>query len=311
MGIPYFDAHCDTLSVLHSRGAEWSLGANAAEVDIDRLSAYSPAAQVFAIWGGHYEEKLALLRRSLARDGRAVLCRTAEEVRKANAAGKVAALLSVEGAEILGCSIERLREARERDGLAMINLCWNSDNALCGSAFGAGTGLTEKGREFVRECQRIGVAVDMSHAGERTFWDTLEIAEKPIIASHSDSAALCSTFPRNLTDAQFEALVRCGGGAGINLCPDFLSDGGADIDDAVRHIEHFLALGGEQAVFIGADFDGIDATPRGISGVQDMERLYDALLARNYPDELVGDIFYGNLLRILERTGATQEESTR
>ena len=69
--------------------------------------------------------------------------------------------------------------------------------------------------------------------------------------------------------------------------------------------------GGEQAVFIGADFDGIDATPRGIAGVQDMERLYDALLARNYPDELVGDIFYGNLLRILERTGATQEESTR
>lgn len=64
-------------------------------------------------------------------------------------------------------------------------------------------------------------------------------------------------------------------------------------------------------MFIGADFDGIDATPRGISGVQDMERLYDALLARNYPDELVGDIFYGNLLRILERTGATQEESTR
>ena len=63
MGIPYFDAHCDTLSVLHSRGAEWSLGANAAQVDIDRLSAYSPAAQVFAIWGGHYEEKLALLRR--------------------------------------------------------------------------------------------------------------------------------------------------------------------------------------------------------------------------------------------------------
>ena len=133
----------------------------------------------------------------------------------------------------------------------------------------------------------------------------------PSACKASSSAALCSTFPRNLTDAQFEALVRCGGGAGINLCPDFLSDGGADIDDAVRHIEHFLALGGEQAVFIGADFDGIDATPRGISGVQDMERLYDALLARNYPDELVGDIFYGNLLRILERMGATQEESTR
>lgn len=301
MGIPYFDAHCDTLSVLHSRGAEWSLGANAAEVDIDRLSAYSPAAQVFAIWGGHYEEKLALLRRSLARDGRAVLCRTAEEVRKANAAGKVAALLSVEGAEILGCSIERLREARERDGLAMINLCWNSDNALCGAAMDSGSGLTDAGRAFVRAAQDVGVAVDLSHASERTFWDVLEIAEKPVIASHSNAAALSSEFPRNLTDEQFAALVKCGGGAGLNLCADFIGLG-RDIGACCAHIEHFLALGGEKSLFLGTDFDGIAAVPRGLYGVQDMWRLYEALLARGHSEELVQDIFYGDLLRILGRT---------
>lgn len=301
MGIPYFDAHCDTLSVLHSRGAEWSLGANAAEVDIDRLSAYSPAAQVFAIWGGHYEEKLALLRRSLARDGRAVLCRTAEEVRKANAAGKVAALLSVEGAEILGCSIERLREARERDGLAMINLCWNSDNALCGAAMDSGSGLTDAGRAFVRAAQDVGVAVDLSHASERTFWDVLEIAEKPVIASHSNAAALSSEFPRNLTDEQFTALVKCGGGAGLNLCAGFIGLG-RDICACCAHIEHFLALGGEKSLFLGTDFDGIAAVPRGLYGVQDMWKLYEALLERGHSEELVQDIFYGDLLRILGRT---------
>lgn len=301
MGIPYFDAHCDTLSVLHSRGAEWSLGANAAEVDIDRLSAYSPAAQVFAIWGGHYEEKLALLRRSLARDGRAVLCRTAEEVRKANAAGKVAALLSVEGAEILGCSIERLREARERDGLAMINLCWNSDNALCGAAMDSGSGLTDAGRAFVRAAQDVGVAVDLSHASERTFWDVLEIAEKPVIASHSNAAALSSEFPRNLTDEQFAALVKCGGGSGLNLCADFIGLG-RDICACCAHIEHFLALGGEKSLFLGTDFDGIAAVPRGLYGVQDMWKLYEALLERGHSEELVQDIFYGDLLRILGRT---------
>ena len=301
MGIPYFDAHCDTLSVLHSRGAEWSLGANAAEVDIDRLSAYSPAAQVFAIWGGHYEEKLALLRRGLARDGRAVLCRTAEEVRKANAAGKVAALLSVEGAEILGCSIERLREARERDGLAMINLCWNSDNALCGAAMDSGSGLTDAGRAFVRAAQDVGVAVDLSHASERTFWDVLEIAEKPVIASHSNAAALSSEFPRNLTDEQFAALVKCGGGAGLNLCAGFIGLG-RDIGACCAHIEHFLALGGEKSLFLGTDFDGIAAVPRGLYGVQDMWKLYEALLERGHSEELVQDIFYGDLLRILGRT---------
>lgn len=301
MGIPYFDAHCDTLSVLHSRGAEWSLGANAAEVDIDRLSAYSPAAQVFAIWGGHYEEKLALLRRSLARDGRAVLCRTAEEVRKANAAGKVAALLSVEGAEILGCSIERLREARERDGLAMINLCWNSDNALCGAAMDSGSGLTDAGRAFVRAAQDVGVAVDLSHASERTFWDVLEIAEKPVIASHSNAAALSSEFPRNLTDEQFTALVKCGGGAGLNLCAGFIGLG-RDIGACCAHIEHFLTLGGGKSLFLGTDFDGIAAVPRGLYGVQDMWKLYEALLERGHSEELVQDIFYGDLLRILGRT---------
>ena len=301
MGIPYFDAHCDTLSVLHSRGAEWSLGANAAEVDIDRLSAYSPAAQVFAIWGGHYEEKLALLRRSLARDGRAVLCRTAEEVRKANAAGKVAALLSVEGAEILGCSIERLREARERDGLAMINLCWNSDNALCGAAMDSGSGLTDAGRAFVRAAQDVGVAVDLSHASERTFWDVLEIAEKPVIASHSNAAALSSEFPRNLTDEQFTALVKCGGGAGLNLCAGFIGLG-RDIGACGAHIEHFLTLGGGKSLFLGTDFDGIAAVPRGLYGVQDMWKLYEALLERGHSEELVQDIFYGDLLRILGRT---------
>ena len=301
MGIPYFDAHCDTLSVLHSRGAEWSLGANAAQVDIDRLSAYSPAAQVFAIWGGHYEEKLALLRRGLARDGRAVLCRTAEEVRKANAAGKVAALLSVEGAEILGCSIERLREARERDGLAMINLCWNSDNALCGAAMDSGSGLTDAGRAFVRAAQDVGVAVDLSHASERTFWDVLEIAEKPVIASHSNAAALSSEFPRNLTDEQFTALVKCGGGAGLNLCAGFIGLG-RDIGACCAHLEHFLALGGEKSLFLGTDFDGIAAVPRGLYGVQDMWKLYEALLKRGHSEELVQDIFYGDLLRILGRT---------
>ena len=301
MGIPYFDAHCDTLSVLHSRGAEWSLGANAAQVDIDRLSAYSPAAQVFAIWGGHYEEKLALLRRGLARDGRAVLCRTAEEVRKANAAGKVAALLSVEGAEILGCSIERLREARERDGLAMINLCWNSDNALCGAAMDSGRGLTDAGRAFVRAAQDVGVAVDLSHASERTFWDVLEIAEKPVIASHSNAAALSNEFPRNLTDEQFAALVKCGGGAGLNLCAGFIGLG-RDIGACCAHIEHFLALGGEKSLFLGTDFDGIAAVPRGLYGVQDMWKLYEALLERGHSEELVQDIFYGDLLRILGRT---------
>lgn len=301
MQIPYFDAHCDTLTAVFEHGG--GLFENPYQVDFERLCKFTPAAQVFAVWNGNYEDKVRLLRLSCVRwRGMAELCSTPEQVISANAAGKIAALLSVEGAENLDCDIEKLRLARERDGIVMLNLCWNHDNALCGSAMDSGSGLTPLGREFVRECQRLGVAVDLSHASERTFWDTIEIASKPVIASHSDSAALCSAFPRNLTDSQFRTLAACGGGAGINLCPDFLREGGAGIDDIAAHIEHFLALGGEHAVFIGADFDGIDSVPEGISGAQDMGRLYEALLRRNYSEKLVRAIFYDNLLEILGKT---------
>ena len=301
MQIPYFDAHCDTLTAVFEHGG--GLFENPYQVDFERLCKFTPAAQVFAVWNGNYEDKVRLLRLSCVRwRGMAELCSTPEQVISANAAGKIAALLSVEGAENLDCDIEKLRLARERDGIVMLNLCWNHDNALCGSAMDSGSGLTPLGREFVRECQRLGVAVDLSHASERAFWDTIEIASKPVIASHSDSAALCSAFPRNLTDSQFRTLAACGGGAGINLCPDFLREGGAGIDDITAHIEHFLALGGEHAVFIGADFDGIDSVPEGISGAQDMGRLYEALLRRNYSEELVRAIFYDNLLEILGKT---------
>lgn len=301
MQIPYFDAHCDTLTAVFEHGG--GLFENPYQVDFERLCKFTPAAQVFAVWNGNYEDKVRLLRLSCVRwRGMAELCSTPEQVVSANAAGKIAALLSVEGAENLDCDIEKLRLARERDGIVMLNLCWNHDNALCGSAMDSGAGLTPLGREFVRDCQRLGVAVDLSHASERAFWDTIEIASKPVIASHSDSAALCSAFPRNLTDSQFRTLAACGGGAGINLCPDFLREGGAGIDDITAHIEHFLALGGEHAVFIGADFDGIDSVPEGISGAQDMGRLYEALLRRNYSEELVRAIFYDNLLEILGKT---------
>ena len=299
--IPYFDAHCDTLTAVYEHGG--GLFESRDMVDFRRLARYAPAAQVFAVWNGGYAEKVRLLKRECAgRPELVELCRTPGEVRRANAAGKIAALLSVEGAEQLGCDIGRLRLARGRDGIIMLNLCWNHDNALAGAALGSGSGLTGQGRRFVRECQRLGVAVDLSHASERAFWDALEEAEKPVVASHSNSYALCPA-PRNLTDGQFSALAKRGGGAGINLYPPFLTGGrGAGLDAAVRHIERFLALGGEGSVFIGADFDGIDCRPEGVDGAQDMYKLYEALLRRNYPERLVRAIFYDNLLNILERT---------
>lgn len=295
--IPYFDAHCDTVTA-------WdSIEENPGELDARRLSAFAPSAQIFAICCIHdmaagYARYLPELKRQIGASERLTLCRSADDIKKAAAAGKTAAVIAVEGAEHFGCSIAGLRGAYDA-GVRSVNLTWNYDNALSGAAMASGGGLTGEGRAFIKAAQRMGVILDMSHISEHGFWDVLETAEKPVYASHSDSAALCPV-KRNLTDAQFAALAKCGGGAGINLCADFLGLG-RDIDAVVAHIEHFLALGGEKAVFIGTDFDGIDAAPAGLSAVQDMPRLYEALLRRNYREVLVRDIFYNNLLNILGR----------
>ncbi len=296
--IPYFDAHCDTITAVLERGG--SLLENRYQLDLERLEKYEPRAQFFAVWGGRYEEKVALLKRELELSGRGRLCRDMRELRQTAKEGLLAALLSLEGMEQFNCDIGRLRRAHEEDGLLMANLCWNSDNVLCGSAMDGGGGLTDRGCVFVREAQEMGVVIDLSHASERAFWDVLEVSARPVLASHSDSAALCSDFPRNLTDEQFIALEKQGGGAGINLCPDFLGLT-RDVDAVCAHIERFLSLGGEKAVFIGADLDGIDDCPDGIDGAGGVYKIYEALLRRNYPETLVRNIFWDNLVEILER----------
>lgn len=313
MSLPYFDAHCDT----GTKAAP--LRENGLHLDLTRLSAYAPAAQVFAVFSrpkghdwragcehdsppealaAHGKDCLVALVRELERNADlAVLCRSAAEARKAAADGKIAAFLAIEGAELLGSSLEGLRAAYDK-GVRLVNLTWNYRNPLCGTNQSGG-GLTEAGRAFVRAAQALGVAVDMSHLSDEGFWDCLELAEKPILAGHSNARALCP-HPRNLTDEMFSALAKAGGVAGLNLCPAFLGED-PDLETCFQHIEHFLALGGEKAVCLGSDFDGIDRPPRGIAGVQDMGALYECLLRHNLPEDLVRDIYYNNLLDFLER----------
>lgn len=316
--LPYFDAHCDTITAALRTGQ--GLRKNNLHLDLTRLRAYAPAGQVFALFlrpdnqdcttgfsgpdcpygilGPLFDAALAALKRELAANSDLVqLCLNTDDIRAAAGAGKIAALIAVEGAEQLDCDVERLRAAYAA-GVRLVNLTWNYPNALSGSNQ-AGGGLTEQGWHFLRAAQALGVAVDLSHISDAGFWDCLEFARKPLLAGHSNARALCP-HPRNLTDEMFRALVRSGGVAGLNLCADFLG-ADPDVETAAAHIEHFLALGGEKAVCLGTDFDGIDAAPRGIAGVQDMGALYELLLRRNLPESLVRDIFYNNFLAYLQR----------
>lgn len=319
MPIPLFDAHCDTLSrncsPQHPYFAGGSLRRNSGHLDLERLhTAFAPGAQFFAVfdtWSDERSRKVkslyssfraqyALFARSMeANAGLVSHCRTAEEAESAQARGKSAAFLSVEGGELLDCDEEKLEDAWKK-GVRMVNLTWNFENALSGSnAEAPEKGLTERGRAFVLQMQKLGMIVDVSHLSDPGFWDVAELSRAagvPFIASHSNARAVCS-HKRNLTDEQFTAIIENQGVAGLNLCDHFLAQV-PTLDDAVAHIEHFLALGGENNVAIGGDWDGCDLCP-GVEQITDLGLLYERLLRRNYSESLVRAIFYDNLMRVV------------
>ena len=303
MPIPLFDAHCDTIHELMKNGG--SLRENGLQLDLRRGMRYAPYAQVFAVWMpkcddmyGAYKKSMARLKEEFSKNADILsLCKSADDAKAAAKAGKCAAFIAVEGAEKLDCSVEKLKDAYD-EGVRLVNITWNYVNSLSGAAMAEDkSGLSEKGREFIKAAQALGIVVDMSHISEKAFFDTMEIASKPIIAGHSNAKALCP-HPRNLTDQQFEAIISAGGVAGINFCPDFLGED-ATVETIVEHIWHFLALGGSKNVCIGSDFDGVDALPKGMAGIEDVDKIYEIMLRRNLSEDLARDILYNNLLRVV------------
>ncbi len=277
MSIALFDAHCDTLRRAWREGVP--LTDSSLHAAVDKAGDFAPYRQVYAIFTDRegypaYREMLALAKRELAAD----------------------ALLSVEGAEGLDCDMEKLPAARA-DGVRSINITWNYDNRLAGAAAGSGYGLTAEGRAFLREMERLGILADMSHISDKAFWDVLELAKKPVIASHSNSRALCPVA-RNLTDEQFLALMKNGGCVGLNYYIGFLGLG-ENIEAIVAHAEHFLALGGEKHLGLGSDFDGCEL-PRDMRGLEEVGKLYEAMLRRNWSEALVQDIFHNNFRRLFD-----------
>ncbi len=302
-----FDGHCDTICRCLEEGGNFRR--NNWHLDLDRTAFFGPYAQFFAIFGDTttepglplrrlFQKEYDIFQREMAANGDlAVHCRTAKEADAAFRAGKCAAFLSVEGAELLDCDPERLEEAF-RLGVRAVNITWNHANILSGSnAEEKGRGLSEQGKEFVRKMNQLGMLVDVSHLSDPGFWDVAELCKGPFIASHSNARAVFSA-PRNLTDGQFTAIIEHHGVAGLNMFADFLGED-PDYDTVISHLEYFLSLGGEKSVAIGGDWDGISKMPRGMSGIQDMAELYERLLRRNYSEALVRDVFFNNLMRVV------------
>ena len=219
-------------------------------------------------------------------------------MRAAWAAGKTAALLGIEGAELLDCDPKGLDEAAAWE-CVYVTLTWNHANALAGSHCDApAQGLTAQGRDFVRALYAHRMLPDVSHLSEAAAWDTVRLGLGPVIASHANSRAVCA-HTRNLSDDLFCAIRDSGGVVGLNLYTDFL--GGDGMDAVVRHVEHLLDLGGAETLALGGDLDGCDTLGGGITGVQDYPTLYAALAARGYDSALLQALFSDNWLRVLPK----------
>ena len=306
MTIRLFDGHCDTAFELYRR--KQKLRENNCHIDLKRAGEYASYAQVFAFCSlaglqssfGSPEDlltkPLAYLRQEVSENSEHIsFAASSVEVMRLHSLGKTAVLLSVEGAEVIGCEVNRLSELYEQ-GFVMTTLTWNADNLLAG-CHTSDLGLTCAGRDFVREAQSLGLRIDVSHLSEFAFWDLVFMTNAPILASHSNCRTLCD-HSRNLSDDQLRAIAETGGTVGLNLYPPFLGQN-ADFSLHRSHLEHMLRLCGEKHVALGGDLDGCEVLVDGFSHVGDYRSFYSYLLEEGYPTPLLDDIFYHNLMRII------------
>ena len=215
-------------------------------------------------------------------------------------------MLGIENGLALGGSLQNLRHFAQR-GIVYMTLCHNGDNDICDSARGCNThqGVSLFGQQVIREMNRLGIMVDMSHAGEKSFYDALDISQQPIVCSHSSCRALCD-HPRNLTDEQMRALASRGGVMQITLYPGFLrTDGEATVLDALEHLEHAVSVMGIDHVGLGTDFDG-DGGVRGLADSSEMLNFTRQLMLRRYAEQDIQKIWGGNFLRVMAQVQAAR-----
>lgn len=213
--------------------------------------------------------------------------------------GRKSIMLGIENGLAIKRELANLKHFAQR-GVVYITLCHNGDNDICDSARGCNThdGVSSFGEKVIREMNDLGIMVDLSHGGEKSFYDALDISRVPIVCSHSNCKALCDV-PRNLTDDQLRALAAKGGVAHTTLYGGFLrKDGEASVLDAVDHLEHAIRIMGIDHVGIGTDFDG-DGGVRGMADSSELINFTIRLLRRKYSERDIEKIWGGNWLRVM------------
>ena len=307
------DSHCDT-PMLFAQGYEMYERSERALVDLHKMheGALDVVTMVAYLKQGERDddsllrataEADALLQGIADRvhrcDGEAVLCSKPCELYAVKKNCKKAVMRSIENGYAIGKDLSNIERYRNM-GVVYMTLCHNGDNDICDSARGNNEhgGLSDFGKAVVREMNRVGMMIDLSHAAETTFWQTLELSGKPVVCSHSSCKALCN-HPRNLSDEQIRAIAAKGGVVQVTMYSGFLrEEGEATLDDFMIHLEHAIKVAGVNHVGIGTDFDG-DGAVVGCSNASQLLNVTRELLKRGFNAYEIEKIWGGNWLRVL------------
>lgn len=307
-----FDLHCDTAGECFNR--KIPLYDGDLHYNLCKGETLDKECRLFAIWipdelrgkdAEEYFEKVLLnfKKEILLNKAKIKLCQGFAELKETEESGKCAAILTCEGASPFACEggIQRAKDC----GVKLITLTWNGENEIgYGCQSGCDSGLKPLGKQLLKDMEKFNIVADVSHLNTAGFYDAVSSGTR-VIASHSNSKSVLErtrkdsedkffSCRRNLDDEQIKLLIECRGLIGINFCKSFLGDEGDDGFEAVfRHMAHILALGGEDVLAIGSDFDGCEINPA-LSGVDKMPALKDFLLKKGFGTELADKIFYKN-----------------
>lgn len=312
MNFPVFDLHCDTALALLGEGlnSQGSLRKNSGHIDLERAGTLTGYAQCFACFtttwknlpGGItvtqvFEREMETVLREIEQN-KDVIARaySAADVERNRERGLMSAILTIEGPAGFGFD-PALLEDLYKVGFRISTLTWNEKNPLAGSHV-TGGGLTDQGRAYIQEAQRLGMVIDVSHISDEAFWNIMDVTQAPIVATHSNSRAVWD-ISRNLTDDMFRAICQTGGIAGLNQYAAFI---GKDptLDTACDHIFHFMELDPDGThIALGGDLDGCEELVAGFSGVQDYPKLARRLMERGLDEKTVSKIFWENALGVI------------
>lgn len=345
------DSHIDTIQKVLVGGMDLGVRSNVGHADLPRLKEGGMKAPFFALWCPVYYPGAEAVRRTLdlrdamqsvldAHPDQIELATTAADIQRIVKSGKISAFLAIEGGHQIDDDLRVLRMYYKLGIRAMtLTHFKNNDWADSSTDKPEHNGLTDFGKDVVREMNRLGMIVDVSHVSDKTFYDALAVSTKPVIVSHSSMRAI-SDIPRNVTDDMLRALAKNGGVIGINFGEGFINpkDAGAlqasittlssapvlfgkalddhaaedirkdftahtkvyaTVSDVADHIDHAVKIAGIDHVGIGSDFDGITGPPNGLEDVSKMPNLIAVLLKRGYSDRDIKKIFGENYLRVI------------